>query len=189
MAHQEPQPRIPATEYPERWRKVQAMMAAQDLDVLVAYADDRASFGPAHARWLADFPVHFEPACILVPRRGDPVMLVGPESDEYALLAGRIADVRVLAELTHPERGLPVLQDPGPGRGDLRHRRGHGLGPPGGPGRGGLIGADLMAAFRASLPAAAWIDVENDLCDLRAQKSPAELDGDPPRLRDRRGRV
>ena len=81
-------PTIPATEYRERWQKVQAMMAAQDLDFLVAYADDRAVFGPAHARWLANFPVHFEPVCILMPPQGEPIMLVGPESDQYALLAG-----------------------------------------------------------------------------------------------------
>lgn len=176
MLQQEAKPQIPATEYPERWRKVQAVMAAQDLDVLVAYADDRASFGPAHARWLANFPVHFEPACILMPRHGEPVMLVGPESDQYALLAGRIADVRVLRELTHPDEDYPyariqslaeVIAEIGRG---LPAAQRVGLG-----GRG-LIGADVMTAFREALPAAEWVDVENALCDLRAQKSPAELD-------------
>ncbi len=176
MSHHEPRPRIPETEYPERWGRVQAMMAARDLDVLVAYADDRASFGPAHARWLADFPVHFEPACILMPRHGEPVMLVGPESDQYALLAGRITDVRVLRELTHPDEDYPfariqslaeIVADIGDAMSSARRV---GLG-----GRG-LIGADLMAAFRDALPAAEWVDVENELCDLRAQKSAAELD-------------
>jgi Xaa-Pro aminopeptidase len=168
-------PRIPATEYPERWRRVQALMAAQDLDYLVAYADDRASFGPAHARWLADFPVHFEPTCILMPREGDPVMLVGPESDQYALVVGRIPDVRVLRELTHPDEDYPfsriqslaeVMAELGGASGARRV----GLG-----GRG-LIGADLMAAFEAALPAAEWADVEGALCGLRARKSAAELD-------------
>jgi len=168
-------PHIPATEYPERWRRVQAMMAAQDLDFLVAYADDRASFGPAHARWLADFPVHFEPACILMPREGEPVMLVGPESDQYALLAGRIADVRILRELTHPDEDYPyariqslaeVMSETGGATGARRV----GLG-----GRG-LIGADVLAAFKAALPEAEWVDVENVMCELRSRKSPAELE-------------
>ena len=75
-------------------------MSELGLDFLVAYADDRATYGPAHARWLADFPVHFEPACILMPREGPPVMLVGPESDQYALLAGQINDVRILRRTT-----------------------------------------------------------------------------------------
>jgi Xaa-Pro aminopeptidase len=166
---------IPAAEYPERWRRVQAMMAAGDLDFLVAYADDRASFGPAHARWLADFPVHFEPACILMPRLGEPVMLVGPESDEYARVVGRIADVRVLRELTHPDEDYPFsriqsLAEATADLGGASAARRVGLG-----GRG-LIGADIIAAFKAALPAAEWVDVENALCDLRAQKSPAELD-------------
>ncbi|MFN8457983.1 MAG: hypothetical protein U0401_25585 [Anaerolineae bacterium] len=64
------------------------MMEQRGLDLVVAYADDRATFGPAHARWLANFPVHFEPVSILMPRQGQPVMLVGPESDQYALLSG-----------------------------------------------------------------------------------------------------
>ena len=169
------QPQIPAAEYPERWLRVQAMMAAAGLDFVVAYADDRASFGPAHARWLADFPVHFEPACILMPRRGEPVMLVGPESDRYALVVGRIADVRVLRELTHPDEDYPYariqsLAEVMAEIGEAAAARRVGLG-----GRG-LIGADLMAAFKAALPAAEWVDVENALCDLRARKSPAELD-------------
>ena len=174
MAETRSGPRIPASEYPERWTKIQEMMADQGLDLLVAYADDRATFGPAHARWLADFPVHFEPACVLMPRQGEPVMLVGPESDQYALLAGQIADVRVLRELAHPDEDYPytriqslaqVVADVGA---VLAVKR-VGLG-----GRG-LIGADMLASFQAALPGAEWIDAENALCNLRAQKSPAEI--------------
>jgi Xaa-Pro aminopeptidase len=175
MSEQRAEPGIPAAEYRERWLRAQGLMAALDLDLLVAYADDRASFGPAHARWLADFPVHFEPACILMPRRGEPVMLVGPESDEYARLAARIPDVRVLRELTHPDEDYPyatiqslaeVAREIGQ---DLSAARRVGLG-----GRG-LIGADLLTAFTGAIPHAEWVDVENALCDLRARKSPAEL--------------
>ena len=52
-------PVIPVKEYPQRWATVQTMMDREKLDLLVAYADDRAVFGAAHARWLANFPVHF----------------------------------------------------------------------------------------------------------------------------------
>jgi Xaa-Pro aminopeptidase len=102
MEKSEPKPAIPVEEFGRRWQKVQAMMARQELDLVVAYADDRAVFGPAHARWLANFPVHFEPVCVLLAREGEPVLLCGPESDEYARLAGQIADVQVLQEFTHP---------------------------------------------------------------------------------------
>lgn len=168
-------PRIPADEYPARWSRVQSLLAEHDLDLLVAYADDRATFGAAHARWLADFPVHFEPCCILVPRAGEPVMLVGPESDEYARLRGRIRDVRVLRELTHPDEDYPysvisgldeVLADIGYDAGGVRR-----LGLAG----RGLVGADTLRAFEDALPRADWVDMENAVCDLRARKSPAEI--------------
>ena len=102
-------------------------------------------------------------------------MLVGPESDEYARLRGRIADVRVLRELTHPDEDYPfshiqglneVVDDLGL---DPRSLKRIGLA-----GRG-LIGADTLRVFEAALPGVEWLDVENAVCDLRACKSPAEV--------------
>ncbi len=176
MIQNHARPIIPSLEYPERWKMVQALMARQELDFLVAYADDRATFGPAHARWLANFPVHFEPVCILMPRQGAPIMAVGPESDQYARLAGQIADVRILREFTHPDEDYPysriqslldIITETGWEIASI-HRVGLGA--------RGLMGADLLAAFQAALPGAKWVDVENDLCNLRAQKSPAEIE-------------
>ncbi len=169
-------PTIPRAEYPERWARVQAMMEQQGLDLLVAYADDRAVFGPAHARWLANFPVHFEPVCILLSRRSEPILLCGPESDQYALLAGQIADVRVLREFTHPDEDYPystiqglaeIVAEAVP---DAKTVREIGLA------GWGLIGADVLRAFEAALPDATWLDVEAAMCDLRALKSPAEIE-------------
>ncbi len=151
------------------------MMLRDELDLLIAYADDRATYGAAHARWLANFPVHFEPVCVLIAPSGDPVMLVGPESDQYALLAGRIADVRVLREFTHPNEDYPYakiesLRDILAAIGqDAAAVKRVGIA-----GRG-LINAELMAALQQALPRAAWTDVENQMCDLRACKTPAEL--------------
>jgi Xaa-Pro aminopeptidase len=150
-------------------------MGEMSLDLLLAYADDRATYGPAHARWLADFPVHFEPTCIVMARKGRPVMLVGPESDQYALLASSIPDVRVLRELTHPNEDYPYARIqrlaeilPEVGLDDRGVKRV-------GVGGRGLMGADFLAALQAALPGASWVDCEDALCDLRAQKSPAEI--------------
>jgi len=170
-----PGPAIPQSEYPERWEKVHQWMDEENLDILVAYADDRATFGPAHARWLANFPVHFEPACILMPRQDMPVLLVGPESDQYARRVGQIQDVRVLQEFTHPDEDYPysqiqpfsaVIQELGYPIAAVKR-----IGLAG----SSLISASVMAALRASLPEAEWVDVENTLCSLRACKSPAEI--------------
>ena len=173
---QDVKPSIPASEYPERWKKVQAMLEERGFDFLVAYADDRATFGPAHARWLANFPVHFEPVCILIFRHGDAVMLTGPESDQYALLAGQIEDVRVLREFTHPNEDYPYskiqsLAEIITGIGlDLGSLKRAGLA-----GRG-LINGDLLQALRDALPQVEWVDVENEVCAIRALKSPAEIE-------------
>ena len=168
-------PTIPSAEYRQRWEKTQAMMDGQQLDLLIAYADDRAVFGPAHARWLANFPVHFEPVCILMPRQGEPVLLCGPESEEYARLAGQIGDTRVLREFTHPDEDYPYSRIQGLAEivaevmGGLKLIRRVGLA-----GRS-LMNADLLHAFQKCLPAAQWVDAEGALCGLRAQKSPPQV--------------
>jgi len=168
-------PGIPPTEYPQRWRQVQQMMAHKNLDLLIAYADDRATFGPAHARWLADFPVHFEPVAIVVPREGEPHLLCGPESDQYAMTAGQIPQVYVLREFTHPDEDYPFADIRGLAEvaaevvDDLTSIQHVGIA-----GRS-LMNADLLSALGQTLPWVKWVDVENAICDLRSIKSPAEI--------------
>jgi len=168
-------PTIPVQEYRERWARVQWMMERQALDLVIAYADDRATFGSAHARWLANFPVHFEPVCILMPRQGDPVMLCGPESDQYARLVGQIPDVRVLEAFTHPDEDYPysqiqslpqVLRDVIHDLGRVRRVGVAGQ---------SLMGAKLLTVFQETLDAQ-WVDMEEAICGLRAIKSPAEIE-------------
>ena len=166
-------PAIPSADYPQRWAAVGAMMARQGLDLLIAYADDRAVFGPAHARWLANFPVHFEPCCVVLAPDAEPVLLCGPESDQYALTIGQLRDVRVLREFTHPDEDYPfsliqplteVVRSLVPDQSAVRRV---GLA-----GRG-LMSFDLLAAFHAALPDVEWVDAESWMCDLRAVKSVA----------------
>ena len=168
-------PTIPPDEYPRRWRRVQALMEAAGLDLLFAYGNDRAVFGPAHVRWLADIPVHFEPMAVLVPPAGDPVVACGPESDQYALRVGQVRDVRVLREFTHPDEDYPfsrieTLADVVAGlTGSGRPVRRLGIA-----GRG-ILDVATAAALEMALPGATWIDVERAMCGLRARKSAAEI--------------
>ncbi|RLD31698.1 MAG: hypothetical protein DRI73_08305, partial [Bacteroidetes bacterium] len=169
-------PIIPAEEYPIRWKKVQNLMIKLDLDIVLAYADDRATFGAAHARWLADIPVHFEPVCILIPSTGDPVLLCGPESDEFCRIRGKIGNIKVLKEFTHPDedylyteiRGLNEIVSELEGVSSNVAKIGLA-------GRS-LIGADLLDSFEAAFSFAEWLDIENEMCSLRAVKSKAELE-------------
>jgi Xaa-Pro aminopeptidase len=176
MNEHEIRPVIPAFEYPQRWKKVGELMSGKSLDLFIAYADDRAVFGPAHARWLANFPVHFEPACILMAKDEEPVLLCGPESDEYARLVGAIPGVRVLREFTHPDEDYPYSQIQGLAEvvaGYLpqgMHAKRVGLA-----GKS-LMSADTWSAFQKALPGAEWVDIENEVCDIRAEKSGAEIE-------------
>lgn len=169
-------PTIPSDEYPHRWRRVQALMEAERLDLVFAYGNDRAVFGPAHVRWLADIPVHFEPMAVVVPLAGDPVVVCGPESDQYALRVGRVPDVRVLREFTHPDEDYPfsrieTLADVVAGlSGPARSIRRLGIAGQ------GLLDVATAAALEAALPGATWVDVEHAMCGLRARKSPAEIE-------------
>jgi Xaa-Pro aminopeptidase len=150
------------------------MMDERALNLLVAYADDRAVFGPAHARWLANFPVHFEPVCVLMPPRGEPMMLCGPETVEYARLAGQIRDVRAASVFAHPDEDYPYSQIHNLADVLAEAAGGRSVRKVGIAGRG-LMGAEVLSAFQTTLPDVEWVDVESAMCDLRAVKSPAEI--------------
>jgi len=100
-------PRVPDSEFPLRWQRLQAAMAGTGLDLVLTYSDDHAVAGPGHARYLADFAPHFEPVCILVPASGEPLLLSGPETETFARLTARVKDVRVVREFTHPDEEYP----------------------------------------------------------------------------------
>jgi Xaa-Pro aminopeptidase len=168
-------PVIPAAEYRQRWAHVHDLMGEHRIDLLVAYADDRAVFGPAHARWLADLPVHFEPVCILVAPGREPILVTGPETVAYALLAGQLRDVRAVSLFTHPDEDYPyariyalnrVLDDLVGGPGSVRRVGLAGQ---------GLMSAAVMAGFRQALPQAEFVDVETPMCELRACKTTSEI--------------
>ena len=167
-------PMIPAEAFPARWEAVRQLMAHHDLDLFVAWADDRAVFGPAHARWLANVPIHFEPACVVMPRFGHPLLLTGPETVAYALCVGQIKDVRAASLFVHPDEDYPyatihplagILAEVTGGR-PLRR-----IGLAG----KGLMNAEAWEAWHEAVPGAEWVDMENRLCDLRAIKSPEEI--------------
>jgi Xaa-Pro aminopeptidase len=107
---------------------------------------------------------------------GAPVMLCGPESDEYARMRGRIGEVRVLREFTHPDEDYPysvisslaeILRETYP---ELDAIRSVGVA-----GKS-LMNSDLYAALQSTLPGAQWLDVDQRVCMLRAVKTPAEIE-------------
>ena len=166
-------PVIPREEFPLRWQKVQQVLQEQDLDMILAYADDRATYGTAYGRYFADMPVHFENVLVLFARDRDPVLLVGPETDGYAQLRSTIRDIRVLAEFSAEDEDYPfstvipladIVADVA-----------------GSPKRIGLaakvhMSATLFEAICAALPQAEFVNVDEAMSVIRGIKTPAEIE-------------
>ena len=102
-------PAIPVEEFHERRRRLREKMAADGIDVFVAYSDDRATFGQQHARYLFDYQPHFEPALCVVPLEGTAFIATGPESEEFVRATSRCRDVRIVDAFTHPDEEYPYL--------------------------------------------------------------------------------
>ncbi len=117
---------------------------------------------PMSAGWRM-CPVHFEPMCILMPREGKPILLTGPESDQYALRVGHISDVRVLREFTHPDEDYPYSKIESLAQivGEACRARGASSKLRVGIAGGSLMNAETTAPLlRAALPGAEWVDVD-----------------------------
>ena len=166
-------PVIPREEFPLRWQKVQQVLQEQDLDMILAYADDRATYGTAYGRYFADMPVHFENVLVLFARDRDPVLLVGPETDGYAQLRSTIRDIRVLAEFSAEDEDYPfstvipladIVADVA-----------------GSPKRIGLaakihMSATLFESICSALPQAEFVNVDEAMSVIRGIKTPAEIE-------------
>ena len=69
------------SEFEERIRRFQANIKNEGLDACLVHATESDM---AHVRYLSEYWPTFETAAVFVPVEGEPVLLVGPESDLYA---------------------------------------------------------------------------------------------------------
>jgi len=72
---------IPASEYRERVKRLQATLKERGFDAYMVYSNE-ADF--ANVRYLSNYWPLFETGAVLVPAEGEPTLLVGPESETYA---------------------------------------------------------------------------------------------------------
>lgn len=166
-------PVIPREEYPLRWQKVQQLLKDQNLDMILCYADDRATYGAAYGRYFADLPVHFENVLVMFAKDRDPVLLVGPETDGYARLKSTIRDIRVLTEFAAEDEDypfstiIPLKEVVADLVGSAK--------------RVGLaakvhMSATLYEAILAALPDSEFVSVDKPLEESRGIKSTAEIE-------------
>ena len=100
-------PVIPESEFKQRREALQARMAEAGVDLLVVNSNDRSTHGHGNIRYLTDFATHFEPSCCLIPRSGESVLVLGPESEALAEITAKIEHIYVAEEYTHPEEEYP----------------------------------------------------------------------------------
>ena len=167
-------PKIPASEYKARWDRVQAVLAAENLDLLLVYADDRHTYGAAYARYYGNLPVAFEPVLLLFAPGHDPALLVGPETEGYAREVSAFQDICILSEFAaenedYPFSKMAPLREIAAARAPRAIRR-IGLG-----GKA-LMGAEIYETLRAAYPQADFVKVDHILEPMRGVKSPAEIE-------------
>ena len=165
--------RIPRTEYPKRWEKVQAVMRERKLDIILAYSDDRATYGNAYARYYTDFQTHFEPVLVMFVPDREPLILTGPETDGYAGERAAVREIKVLAELAAEDEDYPFSKVESL-KEIIRQYAGKE------PERIGLaakvyMGAELYEALLRAYPDAELVDTDQLLAPLRGIKSQSEI--------------
>lgn len=165
--------RIPREEYPKRWEKVRKIMAEHHLDMILVYSDERATYGNAYVRYYADLQTHFEPVLMLFLPDGDPLLLVGPETDGYAKERSVVKDIFLLSEFSAEDEDYPFstvvpLQE-------IIEKY-----IPGGPKRVGFapkvhMSASIYEAMQKACSSAEILEVDKLLEPMRGIKSRGEL--------------
>ncbi len=163
---------IPDAEYRTRMTRFQENVRAAGLDAALVHSNE-ADF--ANVRYLTEYWPTFETAGVFVPAEGDPILLIGPESENYARGRSKIANIEMMVEYREsadPEYpGIPVATFAGvaakalPGR-TLR--------------RLGLVGTTIMPlpvyeSLQRDLPGVELVKADDTLSDLRTIKSDAEI--------------
>ena len=77
-------------EFNERTRKAQAVLETTDLDAFLVFSTESE---PAGVRYFSDYWPSFETAGVLIPRKGEAALIIGPESLTYATSRSKLANV------------------------------------------------------------------------------------------------
>jgi len=163
---------IPDADYRDRMARFQRSIRAAGLDAALVHSNE-ADF--ANVRYLTEYWPTFESAGVFVPARGEPVLIIGPESEAYAQTRSKIplimkmVEYRESAEPEYP--GIPVAHYRDVVKAALGGARLRKL---------GLVGSAVLPlpvyqALRAELPQVELVKADDLLIDLRIRKSANEI--------------
>lgn len=159
---------IPDQEYRERMEKFQSNIKAAGLDGALVHSNE-ADF--AHVRYLTEYWPTFEAGGVFVPAEGEPVLIIGPESENYAKGRSKITNIEKMVEYresAEPEYpGIPVAHfrdiiDPSKIK------------------KLGLVGYSIMTlpvykSLTEELPSVELVKADDTLVNLRVIKSDNEI--------------
>lgn len=86
-------PRISDQEFKDRVANTQKAMREENLDLLLCFGNEAE---PQFVRYYCDYWPSFESAGVLIPAEGEPILIIGPESETFAGYMSRIKKIRRL---------------------------------------------------------------------------------------------
>ena len=105
---------LKASDFEKRIDSMREIAKQNKLDAIMVFSTESE---PAQVRYFSDYWPSFETAAVLVPVKGEPVLLIGPESLTYATARTKIANViqlmdfRESSQPDYPGSKLPKWKD------------------------------------------------------------------------------
>jgi Xaa-Pro aminopeptidase len=163
---------IPASEFKERQRRAQQRVKEAGLDAAIVHSNE-ADF--ANIRYLADYWPAFESAGVVLPAEGEPILLIGPESETYARDRSQIPTIRKVlwyresAEPDYPDIPISSFAEVFAEACDGRPVK-----------RLGIVGRAIFPTviheeIRKALPGVEMVGADEIISEMRIIKSPNEL--------------
>jgi len=78
---------IPEAEFHQRIERIQKMLVEKDYDAYLVHSNEADH---ASVRYLSDHWPIFETAGVIIPKEGDPILLIGPEAEPFAIQRSKI---------------------------------------------------------------------------------------------------
>ncbi|HOQ68240.1 MAG TPA: Xaa-Pro peptidase family protein [Candidatus Atribacteria bacterium] len=97
---------IPESEFQERIEKIQEKLVENNYDAYLVHSNEADQ---ANVRYLSDHWPIFETAGVIVPKEGEPILLIGPEAEPFARDRSKIKKIRKL--LAYRESAEPEYPD------------------------------------------------------------------------------
>ena len=161
------------SEAANRLNQVREILEAKNLDLALVYYDE---FNIGNGWYLTGWCPQFESGAVLVPRKGTPMILGGPESEPFAKQDSAITETRNFPVFMVPDEEYPAATIIDFPRlfAELNTTLGKVT-------RIGLVGADKMPqgcykALCEGFAGVEMVDITDEYLHLRYQKSPWEIE-------------